>query len=93
MNSFDREVGEIAAELRGLRKEMEGVNARLDKVDARLESHEETIEQRLISEAHIAGARKVLLWIGGASLTALMTVGGLVIGYIPEAVQWWLKSR
>lgn len=93
MNSFDREVGEIAAELRGLRKEMEAMNARLDKVDQRLESHEETIEERLLADAHIAGARKVLLYVGGASLTALMTVGGWVLGYLPEVIQWWLKSR
>lgn len=78
----------LSNQLDAIRSDM---NRRFGEIDGRLDAGDARFKQMDIDAASVAGARRVLVWIGTAVITAAGAAGSYFLSYLPDLAKWWLS--
>lgn len=78
----------LSGQIDALRADM---TRRFDEIDGRLDASDTRFRQMDIDAAQFAGARRALVWIGTAVITAAGAAGSYFMSYLPDLLKWWLS--
>lgn len=78
----------LSGQIDALRADM---TRRFDEIDGRLDASDARFRQMDIDAAQFAGARRALVWIGTAVITAAGAAGSYFLSYLPDLAKWWLS--